>query len=324
MRAPTKVTLREAADAWLEGARDGTIRNRRGDRFKPSTLRAYGQSLRDHVVLDLGAARLSEIRRVDMQDLADRMLARGLDPSTVRNAIAPVRCIFRRAVSRGEVAVNPCAGVELPAPQGTRDRIASPGEAQKLLAALPKEDRPLWAAALYGGLRLGELLALEWSNVDLAGGIVRVERSYDPKSHEFIAPKSKAGRRSVPVAAVLRDYLVEHRMRQGRADGLVFGTSAETAFTPSNVRRRAWTAWKRAGLTPIGLHECRHTFASLMIGGGVNAKSLSTYMGHSSIQITFDRYGHLMPGNEAEAADLLDAYLERADTAARLAQVTAR
>ncbi len=70
---------------------------------------------------------------------------------------------------------------------------------------------------------------------------------------------------------------------------------------------------------PITLHECRHTFASLMIAAGVNAKALSTYMGHANIAITFDRYGHLMPGNEEQAAGLLDAYLERADTAARKA-----
>ena len=74
-------------------------------------------------------------------------------------------------------------------------------------------------------------------------------------------------------------------------------------------------------LEEITLHECRHTFASLMIAAVVNAKALSTYMGHATITITLDRYGHLMPGNEAEAADLLDAYLERADTAARLAQL---
>jgi integrase len=67
----------------------------------------------------------------------------------------------------------------------------------------------------------------------------------------------------------------------------------------------------------------RHTFASLMIAAGVNAKALSTYLGHASVVITYDRYGHLMPGNEAEAAELLDAYLVRADTAARLAQVEA-
>ena len=62
-------------------------------------------------------------------------------------------------------------------------------------------------------------------------------------------------------------------------------------------------------LARIALYECRHTYASLMIPAGVNAKALSTYMGHSSIQITYDRYGHLMPGNEEEAAGLLDAHL---------------
>jgi integrase len=69
--------------------------------------------------------------------------------------------------------------------------------------------------------------------------------------------------------------------------------------------------WERAGLAAIGLHECRHTYAALMIAAGVNAKALSTYMGHASITITLDRYGHLMPGNEREAAGMLAAYLDR-------------
>ena len=69
------------------------------------------------------------------------------------------------------------------------------------------------------------------------------------------------------------------------------------------------------------MHEARHTYASLMIAAGVNAKCLQTYMGHSSVTITYDRYGHLMPGNEEEAAELLDAYLERSNTKARLAQL---
>ena len=73
--------------------------------------------------------------------------------------------------------------------------------------------------------------------------------------------------------------------------------------------RRAHEAWRERGLCPIGLHECRHTYASLMIAAGVNAKALSTYMGHSSITVTLDRYGHLMPGNEREAGAMLDAYL---------------
>jgi Phage integrase family len=82
------------------------------------------------------------------------------------------------------------------------------------------------------------------------------------------------------------------------------------------VNRRAQRTWRRAGLDPIGLHECRHTFASFMIAAGVNAKALSVYMGHASVTIRFDLYGHLMPGNEQEAARLLDAYLQRSTRAA--------
>jgi integrase len=108
---------------------------------------------------------------------------------------------------------------------------------------------------------------------------------------------------------------VEHKLASGRHTGLVFGRTAEEPFDPRSLARRAETAWKKATpkpLEPISLHECRHTFASLMIAAGVNAKALSVYMGHASVTITLDRYGHLMPGNEDEAAALLDAYLGRA------------
>jgi integrase len=87
---------------------------------------------------------------------------------------------------------------------------------------------------------------------------------------------------------------------------------AEVPFQPTSVSNRARRAWNDAGLEPIKLHECRHTFASMMIAAGVNAKTLSTYMGHAGVAMTYDRYGHLMPGNEAEAAGLLDAYLDKA------------
>jgi integrase len=72
-----------------------------------------------------------------------------------------------------------------------------------------------------------------------------------------------------------------------------------------------------AGLQPIGFHECRHTYASLMIAAGVNIKALSTFMGHASVTITLDRYGHMLPGGEEEAAALLDAYLVRTDAVAK-------
>ena len=99
----------------------------------------------------------------------------------------------------------------------------------------------------------------------------------------------------------------------------MFGGDAP--FQPSNLWRRAQRAWTGAGLEPIGLHEARHTFASVLIAAGVNAKAITTYMGHASIQTTYDLYGKLMPGSEAEAAALVDAYLTRSNTASRIAQM---
>lgn len=311
LRASTRVTLREAADAWLVGARAGTIRNRSGDPYKPSVLRGYEQALRLRILPELGGARLSEITRIDLQDLVDRLLAAGATPSTIRNTFLPLRAIYRRAVSRGEAVVNPTANLELPAVRGRRERIASPGEAEALLLALPPEHRAIWATAVYAGLRLGELQALRWEDVKLSDGLIRVERSWDPEAG-VIAPKSRAGIRTVPLAPVLRAHLVEHRARERRLAGLVFGRGAERPFSPSTLANRAQRAWQAAGLAPIGLHECRHTFASFMIAAGVNAKALQTFMGHSSVTITYDRYGHLMPGSEDEASLLLTAYLERA------------
>jgi integrase len=313
MRAPSRVTLREAAEAWLRGAEDGSVRTRSGDPYKPSAIRSYEAALRLRVLPELGAARLSDIRRVDVQDLADRLLVVGLDPSTIRNALMPLRAVYRRALSRSEVAVNPTAGLELPAVRGRRDRIASPTEAAALIAALSERDRPLWATAMYAGLRRGELAALRWEDLNLAAGVIRVERSWDVRVGA-VEPKSRAGRRTVPIPAVLREHLIEHKLRSGQSEGLVFGRAPTVAFDPPTVSGRAATAWKHAGLSPITLHECRHTFASLMIAAGVNAKALATYMGHASVTITLDRYGHLLPGNEDEAADLLDEYLARAET----------
>jgi integrase len=165
-----------------------------------------------------------------------------------------------------------------------------------LLAALPDADRAVWATAMYAGLRRGELMALRWEDVDLSAGVIRVERSYDPPSRQFVVPKSRAGLRRVPIASVLREHLAAGRLRSCRSTGLAFGRDGAAPFDDRAVKVRADRAWRAAGLVPIGLHECRHTFASLMIAAGVNAKALSTYMGHANVSITLDRYGHLMPG----------------------------
>jgi integrase len=314
LRAPSAMTFGEAAALWLLGVRAGSIRTRSGDEYKPSTIRSYEQALRGvrdgtgGLLRELGAIRLSDLSVDDVQAYADKLLAEGAQPSTIHNQIMPVRAICRWR--RREVAVNPTIGLSLPAVRSGRVRIASPAEAELLLAALAARDRPLWATALYAGLRRGELMGLRWGDVDLARGVIEVAQAWDPKEHRMVAPKSAAGTRRVPIAAVLRTHLAPLRLAAAiDAQCLVFGAGG-VPFSATSLYERAQRAWKRAGMSPICLHNCRHTFASLMIAAGVNAKALSTFMGHANISITLDRYGHLMPGAEDEAAALMDAYLQ--------------
>lgn len=333
LRGPVQTTVRDAAAEFLRGARDGSIPNRAGHRYKPAALRGYERGLR-RIDDAIGHMKLTEVTRADVQDFADSLTAEGLEASTVQNILDPLRVIFRRAIRRDVVAVDPTENLELRRPKGQRDRIATPSEAAALLAALPDSERAIWATAFYTGLRRGELRALRWADIDLPGRVVHVSRGWDDVEGEQDV-KSDAGERDVPILDALAPELAAHRLRTGRSgEALVFGLDAQTSFYPSTVRNRALRAWgwktvpnpspgpgqpkqvlvkaSEDALVPIGLHEARHTCASLLIASGANPKVIQKVMGHATIQMTFDQYGHLMPGGLEEAAAAANAYLAAA------------
>ena len=310
LRAPTKTRLREAAEEWLAGAERGEVRTRSGHIYKPSTLRGYRQAVEMRISPHILDARLAAITTGDLQEEIDRWMAEGLPPSTIRNAIKPLQAIYRRARSRGGLPVNPTRDLELPAPRSKEVEIVSPSTAADLLAIVPAADRAIWGTALYAGLRYGELRALRWGAVDLAGGTIAVRESWDPREGA-IEPKTRTSRRVVPLPAALRELLMDRRLLASAKNGdLAFGDATNSPFHAATLYRRADAAWRRADIGHrLRLHQSRHTYASFMIAAGVNAKALSVFMGHSSIKVTFDLYGHLMPGAEAEAAALLDRFL---------------
>ena len=313
-------TVADALDALIEGMESGQVLDRTGKPYKPATCRSYRVAADGYLKPALGRWRLSELRRRDVQDLVDELRARGLAASTIHNKIDPLRVLYRRALHRDEVTTDPTHGLELPANRGKRDTIASPAEAEKLLAALPSTERALWAVAFYAGLRIGELRALRWARVDFAAGVIRVERGWDDVEGE-IDVKTGAGRRVVPLAGAVRRELAAHKLRTGRdSDDLVFGRAPALPFVRSTVRSRARAAWKAAGLAALTPHEARHCAASYLIAAGLNAKQLSVYIGHSDIRTTYNRYGHLMPGDEREAARQLDAYLATSTGTAEVIQ----
>jgi integrase len=224
-------------------------------------------------------------------------------PATITTAVTPLRAIYRRARQLGEVHANPTSGVSVPAVDRRQTRFATTEQIETMIAGMDRpRDRAPWATALYAGLRRGELTALHREDIDLAAGVIRVERGWDEVEGE-IAPKSKQGRRKVPIPSVLRVRL-EAWLLDAPDSGRIFHNVRE-----SYDKGRAAAA--AVGLEAPTLHECRHGYASLMIAAGVNVKALSTFMGHANIRITLDQYGHLLPGAEDEAADLLDAYLVR-------------
>jgi integrase len=314
--ALTATTFRDLAEQILADIEAGNIGTRRTRAaFSGRTLASYRSTLRLHVYPHYGAAPVAELTITDWQRLIDRLAREGKATNTINNVLNPVRTVYRWACSpaRGteRLQVNPTVGLELPARnEKKRDRIAAPAEAAQLLEALPLEDRVPFALAMYAGLRRKEIAHLTWDGVSFPDGVIRVS----------VTKGETAGVRSVPLVEPLRKLLAEWLLKCP----IGYPISAPRPVCPPRktsdsglmsfdmLLKRARKDWEIAGLEPIGLHEGRHTFASYLIAAGVNAKAVTTYMGHSSVDITFDRYGHLFPGNEDQAAGLVNDYLRRA------------
>jgi integrase len=210
------------------------------------------------------------------------------------------------------VPVNPTRDLELPVPERREVEIVLPSTAARLLAALPESERAIWATALYAGLRSGELRALRWSAVDLSRNAIEVRESWDPKEGP-VEPKTRRSRRRCRSRTFFEsNYTV--------CGGTKWLRQTTRWSLPPDPRRHSSLSASTATPTALGhhagirerlrLHQARHTYASFMIAAGINAKALSSFMGHASITVTFDLYAHLMPGSEAEGAALLDAYLD--------------
>jgi integrase len=329
LHAPSRHTLDEAASLWVAMAQEGQLRNRSGRRYKPSALRTIEADLRLYLVPSLSTTVMVAVTRADLQRLVGAWLAAGLSPSKIRSIVNAARVLWRDldllTGHDDQLLTDPTRGLRLPAITRRRERIANPDEARRLIAALQPADRALWATAMYAGLRHGELRALQARDIDLDRRRIQVQRGWDQYAGE-IDPKSERGTRPTIVTTPLQSLLAGHLRDTGRngAD-LVFGDTPTKPFRSDAVYKRARKAWgtarKQEGLRgiispaerirPIGLQECRHSAVSQMLDAGITIDKVSKFMGHASITITIDRYGHLLPGGEADAIALLDSYHRR-------------
>ncbi len=257
----------------------------------------------------IGAVRLNRLTPELLRKLMSELTARGYAPETVAKTMRWVRLTLNQAVRDRRIAVSPAEGVRLPKVRRSEMRILDAGEVDELAASLPDRFRSLAVVAAYTGLRWGELAGLQVSDVDMLRRrlIVRsalVEASGQPPT--LGVPKSPASERTIALPRSVVDALALHLRDHPPVDGMVWTTERGALLRRGSFGR----IWRKAVEASVGLpcrvHDLRHTHAAWLIAAGEHPKAIQTRLGHSSIQVTIDRYGHLMDGLDDRTAARLD------------------
>ena len=290
------------AKAWLADYASVTV--------KASTLATYTSRINGPYTVAFGPLKLSQIGTVDVQHYLAGLTRKKLSAATVRAHLVLLRNMFNHAVAWGHLAHNPASAVKGPKLPHTEMECLTPAEAKVFLEACDSRHRALFSTAVMTGVRLGELLALKWDDINWTGGTIRVRRSL--YNGQFVEPKTSRSVRMIGMSNRLAAILLEHKLAAPYSPfDLVFPTPEGTPMDAANLRHRVFAdTLTRAKLgKKIRIHDLRHTFASLLINQGENLKYVQAQLGHSSITTTVDRYGHLMPDAHRGANDRLDATL---------------
>jgi integrase len=276
-------------------------------KVKANTFESYSDIVRLHIKPALGKIRLINLRPYHLPELYKQKIESGLSNRSVQYIHAVIHRRLNQAYKWGIVSRNVADLVVAPRPQKKEMKVFNPQECRLFLDAV-KNDRlySLYAVAIGCGLRLGELLALNWEDVDFENSTVSIKRALQKVKNKNIIgePKSDKARRLVSLPSFVLEAL-----KKNRGTGLMFATRNGTYFSHRNIDRHFRGILVKSGLPKIRFHDLRHTFASIMLSQNVHPKTVQEALGHSSIVLTMDTYSHVMPGMQKEAASKLDLIL---------------
>jgi len=293
-----KITFPEFSEQW--------IRDYATVQTKPSTLTSYKGIISSSLLPFFGNVPLTSITTADVQRYVSYRLEAGKASGTVQRALVVLKGMFKQAIEWNYLKVNPATPVKPPKKQHMEMDFLTPSEIKLFLDSLDPKWKPLFFTAIFTGMRLGELLALQWSDIDWNSSTIRVKRSV--WHGKFQEPKSRNAKRSIGMSPLLVQLLKDHsEIAPNSTYDLVFCTDKGSVLDDTNLRHRVFEpTLKKAGLRKIRIHDLRHTYASLLINQGENLKYVQQQLGHASITTTVDRYGHLMPDANKDASARLD------------------
>lgn len=309
-------TFEDFKDVWMWDYAEGE------GEIRQSTLENYRGYFKNHLVPVFGHRQLSTITTKDIQEFKAAKLGTGLSPQTVKHLIRLLKQMLDHACDWGYLRTNPAAKVKNPKIPRREMDAYSPKEVRRFLEKVPEKWYALFLCAVVGGLRIGELMAMKWQNLDWKRGQYFVKESWTRpqggRPGHFSTPKTESSVAPVDLTPICLEALRAHRKRQVEEvleagedyqdHDLIFATAKGTSMNDCNIASRVYhPILKEAKLRRIRLHDLRHTCASLMIAQNESPKYIQKQMRHSSIQVTFDTYGHLFPDTNREASQRLDS-----------------
>lgn len=312
---PSKITLNVWLNQWFKIYKANDI--------KEQTKELYKIIIDKMITPQIGTMQLKSIKPLHIQSFINDLYDFGEGYSTssiqkVKNILNPA---FKLAILNNLIKDNPCEGLKMPKQKEKEVISLTREEQQKFEESAVKH--PFYEAFIFAldtGLRCGEILALNWNDIDLKKGFVKVNKTLisvtDKKTNKLAVkiqetPKTQHANRQIPLTKRSMNLLKELkkiRLQKGFNDnGIVFCSLAGTLMFPKNFRRAMGIVCKNAEIKTGGLHILRHTFATRLFEEKIQPKVISKLLGHSKIEVTINTYIHLMQESTSDAIAVLDS-----------------